>query len=297
MSDSVPSISVVVPVYNQTGILHASVPAVLGLRGVEEIVFVDDGSTDESPSVVEALINRATNARLVVHPHNQGRAAARNSGVAASKSDVVLFLDADIIPEPDAAHIAAGRFANGSVVGVLLADRPDELNSDDPFHRYLIEVSGPSMATPDQPLHFKHLISGHSAIRRSALDRVGGFDPEISYGEDLELAHRLEQAFPGSLRLEPRAIVHQRGIGDLDERITRLHEFGSNLHTLRTKHPELLAAADLGFVDSAFHRPLASRMVSRLCRSVLTRSPWGVQRALIRLILASAILRGYREGS
>src|SRR5690606_14696935 len=84
-------ISVIIPAYNEAGPLPATVAALRGLPEVDEIVVVDDGSTDETAAVAEGLGCRVV--RLV---RNRGKGKALTAGVRAAKGDVLVFLDADL---------------------------------------------------------------------------------------------------------------------------------------------------------------------------------------------------------
>jgi glycosyltransferase involved in cell wall biosynthesis len=291
-----PDVSVVVPVYEQTGVLPATLPALLALEGVRELLLVDDGSRDGSAAMLAEAARQRGSVRVITHEQNRGRAAARNTGVGAASGEVILFLDADIIPEPDVARVHAVHYGDPAVVGVVSNDQPDQLDASDPFHRYLLEHAGPRGEGDEQPLHFKYFITGYSSVRRSALEAVGAFDERITYGEDLELAYRLETRFPGGFRFASGAVVHQRGIGDLEERIGRLRAFGRNLPLLLTKHPPLAAAANLSFVASPALRPVLSEAAAAVSRRLLPGAPAPLQIPLIRHILASAVASGYREG-
>ena len=92
--------AIVVPVYNGAHVLPQTVPAVLAQEGVDEWVWVDDGSTDETASLLGALLAGESRARLVRQPENTGRSAARNRGLDETTGSVVAFFDADVRPRP-----------------------------------------------------------------------------------------------------------------------------------------------------------------------------------------------------
>jgi mycofactocin glycosyltransferase len=289
------SVSVVVPVFNQEDLLPVTLPALLALEGAREIVFVDDGSTDRSPVLLAEVARSQRRVRVVTHPENRGRSAARNTGIAETEGEILLFMDSDIEPESDVLAAHSANYADPGVVGVLSRDVPRGLAHRDPFHRYVRHHSGPSVRAASGPLHFKYFIIGYTSVRRAALAEVGLFDEAIRYGEDLDFAYRLWQRWPEGLRLEPGALVHQHGITELDDRISKLREFGRNLPILLRKHPALARAAGLSIVASPALRPLLSSRLARLSRRSLNAAPWRLQPLLIRHILASAVAFGLRE--
>ncbi|MEL6521179.1 MAG: Stf0 family sulfotransferase [Pseudomonadota bacterium] len=94
-----PSIAVVVTCYNYAHFLAACLDSVLAQTlAPDEIIVVNDGSTDHSSDVLAAYDDRVQ----VLNTENGGQAAAFNRGFAASRADLVLFLDADDILWPEA---------------------------------------------------------------------------------------------------------------------------------------------------------------------------------------------------
>ena len=95
-----PLISIVVINYNYARFLRAAVDSALAQTFPNiEVIAVDDGSTDESRDVIESYGNRISS----VFKPNGGQGSAFNAGFAASRGEVVIFLDAD-----DALHADCG---------------------------------------------------------------------------------------------------------------------------------------------------------------------------------------------
>jgi glycosyltransferase involved in cell wall biosynthesis len=96
---SLPNISVIIPCYNYARYVGQAIDSVLA-QGYPalNLVVVNDGSTDDSLSVIHS---HATRANIIDQP-NRGQVQARNAGFAASTGDIVLFLDADDLLEPSA---------------------------------------------------------------------------------------------------------------------------------------------------------------------------------------------------
>ena len=93
----VPLVSCVIPVWNGEKYLGEAIQSVLDQTYSNiELVIVDDGSTDGTPDVIASFTNRVTSIRQ----EQSGPAAARNTGISASKGEIVAFLDSDDIWEP-----------------------------------------------------------------------------------------------------------------------------------------------------------------------------------------------------
>ncbi len=97
-------LSVIIPAYNVEDTLRPCVESVLTQRvdGME-IIIVDDGSTDSTPALADALATE-NSAVTVVHQPNGGLSAARNSGLARAHGEIITFVDSDD-------HLAADSYA------------------------------------------------------------------------------------------------------------------------------------------------------------------------------------------
>ncbi|MCP5068125.1 MAG: glycosyltransferase family 2 protein, partial [bacterium] len=95
-----PELSLVFPVWNEQENVEALLRAALDLgnqlSGPFEIVVVDDGSSDESRSLVASMERNHPEIRLVTHPSNRGYGAALRSGLRAARGRWVFFSDADL---------------------------------------------------------------------------------------------------------------------------------------------------------------------------------------------------------
>ncbi len=97
---SLPTISVVIPVYNEQGTLerlHEEVSAVLATASRDyEILFIDDGSRDGSTEVLDGIASRDPHVRVFSFRSNRGKAEALNVGFREAKGEVVVTMDADL---------------------------------------------------------------------------------------------------------------------------------------------------------------------------------------------------------
>src|SRR5258708_4350216 len=86
--------SVVIPAYNHARFLRETIESVLvQTLPPDEVIVVDDGSTDETPAILASYSSRLT----VVRQDNRGFSAARNTGAARASGDVIAFLDSDAL--------------------------------------------------------------------------------------------------------------------------------------------------------------------------------------------------------
>lgn len=293
--DPVGRVSVVVPVFNGAHVLPTTVPAVLALSGVDEWVWVDDGSADNTPAVLASLTEGAPGARVVRLPDNRGRSAARNAGVAAASGETLVFFDADVRPSPNAAERLAEPLSDPAAVASVGRVRAVLDAPGDPFQRYLgRHPRGPVGSRPGDVLPWKFFLTGLCAVRRSALRAAGGFDEGVAYGEDLALACRLRSAHPDGLRLAD-VTIDLFDVGTLDRALANMAAFGAALPRLARTCPDVLSVAGVA-------RAAESRALLRLARRpplretlrrALPHLPAAVQVRAVRYLLGVTLLSAY----
>ena len=88
-------VSVIIPVYNTEKYLTLCIDSILQQENVSfEIIIVDDGSTDSSPSICDAYASKYENIRTI-HIHNSGPATAKNEGLKHARGNYITFTDSD----------------------------------------------------------------------------------------------------------------------------------------------------------------------------------------------------------
>ena len=207
-----------------------------------EIIAIDDGSSDATPHVLAAWANRLPLRILRQKP--AGLAAAKNLGVFAARSPIVVFLDDDDVAEPDLlfAHLAAHLAEPDPAVAVLgytlLAPEISEL----PLMRHVTEVGKQlfdyTWMQPGQVLDHTAFWGGRSSCKRSLLVRHGAFHPDFRFGcEDIELGWRLARH---GLRVvyEPRARAMMIRALTFDQFCARSYRQGRSQHRFASLHPD-----------------------------------------------------------
>lgn len=183
VSEALPRLSVIVPVYNDAENLRAALDRLAQQtlpRDAYEVIVVDDGSTDATPSVTALAAERAW-VRVVRFDVNRGRAAARNAGIWAARAPLIVFIDSDVLVGSDflARHLDMHARAPRPVVG-----------------RGPV-VAIPTPVVPARPpmtrISTAYLDTANASVPRQALIDAGLFDEGFrAYGwEDFDLGVRL----------------------------------------------------------------------------------------------------------
>src|SRR6266540_2463694 len=93
------NLSVVIPVYNEVDNISEILKRVQALKLANEIIVVDDGSTDGTRALLKVLDGKKK-VRIILHERNQGKGAAVVTGIKAAKGDLLLIQDADLEYDP-----------------------------------------------------------------------------------------------------------------------------------------------------------------------------------------------------
>lgn len=178
-----PPVSVIVPVCNGERFLPDALHSVLQqTRSSDEVIVVDDGSTDTTAAIVAELAPAAATPLHYVHQSTQGPAAARNHGLRLARGALIAFQDADDL-------WVAGRLAQQWALLERNADALAVLGLVHLLHTDpAVMPSTPALAAP---LLLPSMPAG--LFRRAAFDLVGEFDAALRFHEDIDWFRRARQ--------------------------------------------------------------------------------------------------------
>jgi glycosyltransferase involved in cell wall biosynthesis len=192
-----PALSVVIPTYQRRDVVVETVRALTACPrpGPVEVVVVVDGSTDGTTDALAGLSSDGT--VVVVEQPNQGAAAARNTGARRARGPVLLFIDDDMVADPQllAAHLRRQDLEPGIVLGHIPVhpDSPRTVISD-ALSRW-VEQRRDRLSRPGARPSPSDWLSGQFSIPREHFERLGGFDAALNRqgrfgGEDTDFFHR-----------------------------------------------------------------------------------------------------------
>lgn len=182
-SRSLVTFSVIMPVRNGEDYLKISLPALRACTGAAEIIVVDDDSADGSASVARRL-----GARVVRLSDHTGAAAARNQGVCESSGEILVFVDSDVQVGKSGIQPLIERVSSGPYSAVFGSydDAPEAAGFISQYanlrHHYYHQHADGEAET---------FWAGFGAVRRTAFEEAGGFDPAYEGVEDIALGYRL----------------------------------------------------------------------------------------------------------
>jgi glycosyltransferase involved in cell wall biosynthesis len=189
-------VSVIIPVYNGERYLSQALDSALGQSyGPIELIVVDDGSTDGS-----SYIARSYQSVRYLYQANGGPAAARNTGITASRGDFIAFLDHDDIWEPWKLRTEMDCFHEHPHLGYTMARGEFIFEEGTERPAWAVKQRGDGGPVP---LH------GALVVRRTVFDRVGPLNPSFRVAEDTEWIMRATDAHVPMMVLDG-ALVRRR---------------------------------------------------------------------------------------
>ena len=190
-----PKLSVIIPVYNEAGVISKTLDAVLACnypRRKLEVIVVDDESKDDTVAEVKRFTKRGV--KLLYNKHRGiGKSSALNTGISAAHGELIATLDSDSFPSRDSLRLMVSYFANPSVMAATAAVKVHEPKN------FLEKVQGVEYILTilsRKTLSFLDSVTATpgplSVFRHSVFKQIGLFD-ENSILEDQEMAYRLQR--------------------------------------------------------------------------------------------------------
>lgn len=180
---------VVMPCYNEESTVTEALRRVLASPYTAEVVVVDDGSTDATLKLVEALAGERRDLRLSVlaQPRNRGKGAALRRGIPVATAPFVVVQDADLEYDPADYAVLLGPLLDGRADAVFgsrfIADRPHRVLY---FWHYVGNRALTTLSNMFTNLNLSDMETCYKAFRREVIQGIPieedrfGFEPEIT---------------------------------------------------------------------------------------------------------------------
>ena len=198
------SVTVAIPCYNAENSLGSLLDALsMQSRPADEILVIDDGSTDATKRIAQRY-----EIRLIRHPENLGLACARNTALWNAKGEIIIYLDADTLPQPRCLEDIVSEYRKPETAAVGGQESFSPASSKVNLWRNLFwrQTHG------DKKIDNAWMLMGLCcSYRKKALVDAGGFDTSYrTNGEDVDIGLRLHKA-GYRLTYEPRiGVFHTR---------------------------------------------------------------------------------------
>jgi glycosyltransferase involved in cell wall biosynthesis len=193
-----PGVSAIIPVHNGAAHLADGLRSILAqTRPPDEIIVVDDGSTDGSAALAKQVAPLAT----VITQAQQGPALARNTGVAAARHEFIALLDHDDLwPAERTERLLAAAAANPAA-GIICGRT--EMAAASPgvtLDQRMLRANGTNI-----PFLFSSEL-----VRRTVWTELGGMDPGRDHAEDTDLYLRIVEAGVPVAFIETTTLIYRQ---------------------------------------------------------------------------------------
>lgn len=315
-----PTVSVIIPTYNRKDLLRETLNSLAQQtypREHFEVIVVDDGSTDGTASIAAEVFPFMLR---YFRQSNQGDASARNLGARQSQADILVFLDDDILVEPDYLTYLIQAYdmdQNNIVVGICNL----WLVETTPFSKSLHASQALDHLYTVTTVSFTDVYSNNMALWREAYFKIGmmqGLDfPGSSMWCDLDFNYRAYQQGFQFCRSN-KAICWHRDytVSSFDTHKKRMRTAAYRAVVLLQKYPELLAHVPMfhdktpiiwgqdppGLITRKLVRMIVSSKLmlwsmEQIVKALEKRYPEsGILPALYRYIVGGYIFQGFRQG-
>lgn len=245
-----PRVSVIIPTFNRASMIQEAIESVLAQTYHDfEIIVVDDGSTDDTRQIIEAIHDERIH--YCFQP-NQGCAVARNNAAALSQGQYLVFLDSDDILSANALAFLAAQLDRRPDVG-LVAGGFRHVNVKRRVLREIRPWAHHPSITLESLLFYGLTPPSAVMIRRDWFERAGRFDPKFGGAEDLDFWYRL--MLVGCRMIWKQSIVCEY----------RIHD--SNI----TNNINQNCAVVFAVLDDLFARPDLPAEITRRKQEIYTR--------------------------
>jgi cellulose synthase/poly-beta-1,6-N-acetylglucosamine synthase-like glycosyltransferase len=298
---SLPFVSIIVPVYEDTDGVVTTIGALLAQTypsDRHEIVVVDNGSGDDTPAIVEEFATAHDRLRLVVHPGG-GSYAARNAGIRASEGSLLSFVDADMWVEPDwlRAVVSRTRESNVDYLGCTV-ELTGSTGPQSIAERYNRRTAFPIRKYVDE---WGFAPTCCLTVRRAVVEDVGPFDERLVSSGDLEFGNRVVDA-NYDVDYTDDVTMHHPPRTTIAALTNKSRRIGRGRYQLRTYYPERYGSPLVQLANPLNYTPPLPRSMSAHLRgwdelSVRWKVTFTLLGWLLTLSRAAGTLSEALEGS
>lgn len=220
-------VSIIIPTYNRADVITDSIQSILNQTYTEyELLIIDDGSTDNTEEVVNALASTSaagSRIRYIKMPENKGVAAARNEGIRQAQYDYIAFQDSDDYWKPDKLEKQMAYFSR------ISSDENSGTSSSAGFKTALLycpyecqKQDGSTILVPDTNIQlsekqgniYEYMLRRNTIgtpcviLRKECLDKTGLFNENLRCLEDWEFFLRISKHYEIAFQDEPLVKVN-----------------------------------------------------------------------------------------
>ncbi len=263
------TLSIVIPVRNDAARLGRCLSSIAAQPRQDVAVFVvDDASRPEEREAAWHACAR-TGARLMDNA-GRGRSAARNTGLAAVRSEGVLFVDSDQELEPGLLAACVAALDVADVASIIEDNVPRSFWSRVQFHEFRMWFHGTGRDIP-------------RLYRTEWVRRAGAWAEDLEFGEDWDLAQRVRALGAREILLGRPGLLHH-GTASFGGVVRKYFHYGRHLRRLLARH---------GRQAMTMYAPAGGRVLRTVARYLVRHPGWGSAALFLRAVRFAAAGAGW----
>jgi len=204
-------VSVIVPTFNRSNLINRAIKSIMNQTYPHiEIIIVDDGSTDNTLEVIEALIQHSVSPIRYHKKSNGGCASARNRGLELATGELIAFLDSDDLWLPMAVETMVSELT-ASGADFVYSPVIEAYKDSSEVVNYPVAAGQPEVLAIE---HFKvtNVRNGSLLFRKGVFSAIGRFDESLKYNEDSDFIQRVAIHCKAAYSPVPSVkVFHHRG--------------------------------------------------------------------------------------
>ncbi len=258
-----------------------------------EVIYIDDGSTDNSLSLFENF-ELNCNTKSFAFKQNMGRVYASDKGIQLATGEWILNLQSNVVVDENILK-AYYKSINERIVAV--GGKIVYESEDQKFQAYLNHATrGINQYKQHQPIKYQHLIFGNCIIKQSVFQNVKlNLELQAYGGEELDFAYRLNREYPQQTIACKTAIVTRVNHPELIIHRLRLEEFGEiNFSLLNTVLQQTVVKYKL-VLKKKFILKYLILFINRVSFKLYQRGCG--TRGIIKIVMLTSILKGYYKNT
>jgi len=237
MTNTLPTVSIVIPVYNGKRTIRFCLDSINALdypKDKLQVIVVDNNSKDDTPEIIRANYPWVT---LLFEREKQGPHQATNTGVRAATGEIIAFTDSDCYAAPDWLRKLVAPFADADVVGV--GGKIDAYTPESPVEDFLRERFAGANCLRMAEGFPASLLTGNSAYRTAAVKQVGAFNDNLYTGAEVDLSWRVQWQTGQRVVYVPDAVIYHKFDSRLKRLFRHFHVYGYSEIILGTMYGHL----------------------------------------------------------
>ena len=295
--DKIVSIDIIISCYNVEQTIEKCIMSLCSQsypKNKYHCYFVNDASTDKTGEILDNFSGKKS-IIIIHHEKNKGLSAARNNGIIQGNSELIAFLDGDMMVENNWIESFLPYFSKNTIA-VMGDNIPPSNVKLNPMEKYYFGKNrGARQFNDGDNVSFQYMLYGNAMIRRNSLIECGLFDENITKygGEDTDLSAKIWEKHPNSFIFSKNSTAIHFHRRTLKEFCLSMNIYGKyNLPVLMKRYPHYEKELGADWIYSIKGYLLFNTILYLIIKSIYSVMPLQI---FIRYMVIHSVVTGARD--